>query len=160
MNKKDDKRTIHNENGQYFENVDIGKGDFVNRDKTDRSIHVGGDMDHSVASSGDTAQITMDNRQASDLSKTEIQALLGDLKSALQSAPVDADIKESVQSDVKVVEAQLEKPEPKKAILLPKAKAILETIKAAATTAVATHEAWPKIVELATKLVEWAKALF
>ena len=160
MNKEDDKRTIHNENGQYFENLDIHQGDFVNRDKTDRSINVGGNLDHSVASSGDNTEITMDNRQAGDLTKADIQVLLGDLQKALQSAPVDADIKESVQSDVKVVEAQLETPEPKKAILLPKAKAILETIKAAATTAVVTHEAWPKIVEMATKLVEWAKALF
>ena len=154
MSKKDKKRTIHNEKGQYFEHVDVRKGDFVNGDKTDRSIHTG-NVDHGVLSTGDNAMINMPTH-TENVTKSDIQGLLKDLRSALQDAPVDEDVKGTRQSDIQAVETQLEKPDPKKALLLPKAKAILETITATA----AAYEAWPAIVEMATRLVDWVKALF
>jgi len=147
VSKKDEK-------GQYFENLDIRKGDFVNGDKVDRSIHTG-NVDHSVLSIGDNGVINM-SASAGDVSTADIKQLLDELQKALQAAPVDADVKDIVQADIQTVEAQLDKPEPKKAILLPKAKAILETITATA----AAYEAWPAIVEMASKLVDGVKTLF
>lgn len=154
MSKKDKKRPIHNEKGQYFEHMDVRKGDFVNGDKTDRSIHTG-NVDRSVLSTGDNARINL-NASVENVTKADIQDLLKELQSALQAAPVDADVKDSLQNDIQAVEIQLEKPEPKKAIILPKAKAILEMITATA----AAYEAWPKIVGMATRLVDLVKALF
>lgn len=153
MTKKDKKRTIHKEKGQYFEHVDVRNGD-----KTDRSIHTR-DVDGSILSTGDNARIHL-NASVENVTKADIQGLLKELQSSLQAAPVDADVKEAVQSDIQTVAAQLEKPEPKKAILLPRAKAILETITATAAAATAGYEAWPKIVEMATSLADWVKGLF
>jgi hypothetical protein len=90
------------------------------------------------------------------VTKADIQGLLNELQNALQAAPVDEDVKESLQSDIQTVKTQLEKPEPKKALLLPRARAIMDTITATA----AAYEAWPTIVEMGTRLAEWVKALF
>jgi hypothetical protein len=154
MSKKDEKRNIHNEKGQYFEHVDVRKGDFVNGDKTDRSIHAR-DVDGSVLNTGDNATINM-HTPTENVTKADIQGLLNELQNALQAAPVDEDVKESLQSDIQTVKTQLEKPEPKKALLLPRARAIMDTITATA----AAYEAWPTIVEMGTRLVDWVKALF
>jgi len=154
MSKKDKKRTIHNEKGPYFENLDIHKGDFVNGDKIDRSIHTR-DVANSVLNTGDGAVIS-NNPQTIDISKEKIQHLLDDMRTALQAAPVDDDVKEIVQADIQTMAKQLEQPEPKKAILLPKAKAILGTITAVA----AAYEVWPTIVEMGQRLVEWITMLF
>ena len=82
--------------------------------------------------------------------------MIAELKSELAQAGLDEDIAAAVEADVRTVEEQAAKPQPRGAIIVSKLKSITEMLTAVAGTATAAG----KLLPLAQKAVEWAGQLF
>ena len=141
--KKEPDSGLHIEGG-----VHTGGGDFVGRDRIvkggDNSVVIGGDAIGNVFGGGEKPSLEA------------LQALLKEIRSAVPQAELDTDTAEVVEADFEVVEKQLAKPEPKKAIVLPK----LESIAGMLTTAVTAGEAIQKLKPMIDQAIEWIKLLF
>jgi hypothetical protein len=135
-------------------NVTAG-GDFVGRDK----VVVTGDGN--VVGDHSSATVIKQANQGATLD--EFRALLAELRQELAQAGLDADTAEVVDADVRTVEEQAAKPQPKGAIILSKLKGVAEVIGGATGVLTATGgaaSAAQKLLPLAQKAVEAARLLF
>jgi len=84
------------------------------------------------------------------------RALLSDMRAMLAEGDLDPETAEIVDGDVRVVEEQAAKPQPKGAIIVAKLEGITKLLAAAAGAAVAAE----KLLPYAQKAVEMAGQLF
>jgi hypothetical protein len=81
--------------------------------------------------------------------------LVAEMRALLQGADLDPDTHAVVEGSFQVVEEQLKKPQPKKALVLPSLKQIAETL----ALAVTTGEAVGKLKPMLDQAILWAQAL-
>ncbi len=156
MAEKKDKegRKIDTGGGSYIEgNVHTGGGDFVGRDKkvsAPGGIAIGGNASGNtmVTGKGNIVGVKGEGIQMEDVLK-----LVRELRAALPAAGLDADTLAMVDGDVKVVEEQLAKAEPKKHLLLPKLTSVVSTL----TGLVGAGEAVQKLLPMAQQAVQWVQ---
>jgi hypothetical protein len=155
--KKDkDGREINTGGGAYTEgNVNTGGGDFVGRDKNISApggIAVGGNVTGStmVVGNGNTVTGRVEGMKVDDVLK-----LVRELRAALPQAGLDEDTLEIVEGDIRVIETQLAKPEPKKHLVLPK----LESVVATLTGLVGAGEAVQKLLPMAQQAAQWVQQM-
>jgi hypothetical protein len=82
--------------------------------------------------------------------------LIAELRTGLAQAGVDEDTAAAVEADVRTIEEQAAKPQPRGAIIISKLKGITEMLTAVAGTAAAAG----KLLPLAQEAVERAGQLF
>ena len=112
--------------------VEVGR-DFIGRDQT----------------------ITVE-QTAEGVSVEAFLQLLGELRQRLPTVGLDDDTAEIIEADVRVVEEQAGKEEPRKAIILSRLKGVTELLTETAKAAAAAGA----LVPLAEKAVAWAQQLF
>lgn len=148
--KKDDDGRINIEGG-----VHTGGGDFVGRDKVIRgrknSVVIGGDASGNMIVTGDGNLV--DHSTGGSLE--ELRALVQEMRAMLPQAGLDEDTVEVIEGDFEVLEKQLAKPAPKKAIVLPK----MESIAGMLTGAAAAGAAVQKLVPMVQQAIEWVQGL-
>jgi len=105
---------------------------------------------------GDHSRSTVIKQTSRGASADEFRRLIAELKSGLAQAGLDEDTAAAVKADVRTVEEQAAKPQPRGAIIVSKLKSITEMLAAVAGTATAAG----KLLPLAQKAVEWAGQLF
>jgi hypothetical protein len=150
MAKEDKPKSINTGGGAYFGGkVEVHGGNVI-----------GGDQYNIGAGAGSI-------NQSGGTNVEDLLRLLGALRQLLPQAVVDDDTRRSLQEDVVVVVNQLEKPEPKKEIVLPKLKGILETITTAASAGEAlqkmapmAQQAFDKMMPLAQQALQMAQQFF
>ncbi len=86
-------------------------------------------------------------------SAADLARLVAEIRGLLPQAKLDDDIRQEVDGDIQVVEAQLARPEPKKALVLPKLKGVLDMLVSAA----AASEAVQKLIPMLQQAVAWAQ---
>jgi hypothetical protein len=148
--------------GNYFEReIKTQGGDFVLGDKV-AGNKVGGNVVKAerggIAVGGNVTNSTLSTSytQQAAASPAEFAALLKELRAALATAGLEADVAESVSDDLDKVEKQTASQQPKGSIIQGKLKSIMEVLTAAATGAGAVQT----ILPLAQKALEWAAQLF
>jgi hypothetical protein len=105
---------------------------------------------------GDHSRSTVVKRTTQGASLEEFSRLIAELKSELAQGGLDEDTAAAVEADVRTVEEQAAKPQPRGAIIVSKLKSITEMLTAVAGTAAAAG----KLLPLAQKAAEWAGQLF
>lgn len=146
-----DRRVINTGGGAYIEgNVHIGKGDFVGRDQI--KVNVQGGISGGIMAVGNGNIIGAPQAPGS---AAELIQLMREIRSRLPQAGLDVDTREMVEADIQAVEAQLAKPEPKKALVLPKLKSIAEVL----GSAVAAGETLHKLAPMVQQALTWAQQL-
>ena len=105
---------------------------------------------------GDHSRSTVIKQTTRGASLEEFRRLIAELKSELAQGGLDEDTAAAVEADVRTVEEQAAKPQPRGAIIVSKLKSITEMLTAVAGTAAAAG----KLLPLAQKAVEWAGQLF
>jgi len=105
---------------------------------------------------GDHSRSTVIKQTTQGASVEEFRRLIAELKQGLAQAGLDEDTSAAVAADVRTVEEQVAKPQPRGAIIVSKLKSITEMLTAVAGTAAAAG----KLLPLAQKAVEWAGQLF
>jgi hypothetical protein len=149
-NPKKSDSTIHTGGGAYIEGkVDTGGGDFVGRDQNKAVI--GSVSGGAVVQVGNGSTVNSAAQQSASLA--DLTKLVAEIRAGIQAAKLDEDTMEAIEGQFKVVEKQLEKPEPKKALVLPS----LETTVKYLTAAVTAGEAVTKLIPMAEKAVAWAQ---
>ena len=152
MAKKDpSRRKIDTGGGSYIEgDINTGGGDFVGRDQN--KITIGGNVTGSTLVVGNGNLV---NAPQTSGSVAELAQLIREIRAQLPQANLDMDTVEAIEGDFHVVENQLAKPEPKKALVLPKLKSIAEVL----GTAVAAGEAVQKLAPMIQQALTWAQHL-
>ena len=171
MGKDDEKkggRQVSIGQGNYFEReINTGGGDFVLGDKVagDKVAgdKAGGDIIKAekggIAIKGQVTNSTLSasyTEQKGTASLEGFADLLKELRAAMASAGLEADVAESVADDLDKVEKQSTSPQPKGALIQNKLKSIVELLTTAAAGATATQTLLP----LAEKALQWAAQLF
>lgn len=111
-------------------NVNTDGGDFVGRDKTVHS-------------------------QAAGTSLADLTTLVAEMRRLLPEAGLDTETTEVIDADFTVVEAQVAKPAPNKAIVVAKLTSVAALLSAVGATVVAAKPLLP----LAQQALEWAGRL-
>lgn len=136
--------------------VNTSGGDFIGRDKVvkggDNSVVIGGNATDNTIVIGNSNVIG----NSAGGSLEELLALLREMQALLPQAGLDEDTVEAIEGDFVVMEKQLAKPEPKKAIVLHKLQGVAGMLAAAA----ATGEAVQKLGPMVQQAIAWAKMLF
>jgi len=144
-------RKINTQGGPYIEgDVNTGRGDFVGGNQN--KINVTGGISGGTLVVGDGNVIHAGQPAAS---LAELVSLVAQIRTELSRARLDEDTRDVIEGDFKVVETQLAKPEPKKALVLPKLKSIAEVL----GTAVAAGEAVQKLAPMVQQAITWAQEL-
>lgn len=134
MSKREQPAEINTGGGAYIGgNVRVDTGDFVGRDKT---------VNVTAAQQG--------------ISAAEFGRLIADIRGSLPQAGLDPDTAEVVDADFKVVEEQVKKDKPNKAVITGKLEGAVKMLTAAAGAATAVE----KLLPAAQKALEWAGQLF
>lgn len=142
-------RKIDTQGGAYIEgSVNTGGGDFVGRDQNKITVH--GGMSGGTLVVGNQNQI---NSAQTGASVADLANLVAQIRALLPQARLDEDAQEIIDGDFQVVETQLAKPAPKKALVLPK----LESIAKILTTAAAAGEAAQKLAPMLQQAITWAQ---
>ncbi len=105
---------------------------------------------------GNHSRSTVIKQTTQSASVEEFRRLIADLGRGLAQAGLDEDTAAAVEVDVRTVEEQAAKPQPRGAIIMSKLKSITEMLAAVTGTAAAAG----KLLPLAQKAVEWAGQLF
>jgi transposase len=147
--------TVDTGGGAYVGgDVDTGGGPFVGRDRVVQAgpggVAIGGDAIDSAIHGGDALGL----QQGATLD--QFVRLLAEMRRLVPQAGLEADEAEVIEGDFRVVEEQVQKPQPSGAIILSKLKGVTELL----TTAVAASEAAQKLLPMAQQAVEWAGKLF
>ena len=141
-------RQVNTGGGAYIGgDVKVGQ-DFVGRDQ----IIITGDGN--VV--GDHSSATVIKQVTEGATLEEFLRLLAELRQALPTSGLDPDTAEVIEADVKVVEAQAQKKQPGKAIIVSKLKGIAEVLTATGAVATATQ----KLLPLVQQALSWAQQLF
>jgi hypothetical protein len=149
--KKEGERKIDTGGGAYFEgSINTGGGDFVGRDQTKVTM---GNVSGSTVVVG--SHNTVSGGVQAGASVAELASLVAEIRALLPQAGLDEDTQQVVEGSFRVVEEQLKKPEPKKALVLPGLKQIAETL----ALAVTAGEAAGKLRPMLEQAVVWAQAL-
>jgi hypothetical protein len=147
--KEQSKRSINTQGGAYVEGgVTTGGGDFVGRDQN--KVVVQGNVEGSTLVVGSDNQVTGTQNAAS---LTDLVRLVDEIRAQLPQSGLDPDTQEVVEGDFRVVENQLAKPEPKKALILPKLKSIAEVL----TVGAVAGEAVQKLAPMVQQAIAWAQ---
>jgi hypothetical protein len=93
------------------------------------------------------------NSTQTGASVAELSNLVGQIRALLPQARLDEDTQGIIDGDFQVVETQLAKPEPKKALVLPKLEGIAKMLGAAA----AAGEAVQKLAPMIQQAIAWAQ---
>lgn len=133
-------------------NVDTAGGDFVGRDKV---VH--GDINRIVIhgdATGNTIVAGKGNLVTNQTVKIEqVLEALKDFRQALPKSGLDEETAGVIEGEVRDVEKQLAKPEPKKHLVLPK----LESVVATLTGLAGAGEAVQKLLPMAQQALAWAQ---
>ena len=130
----DSGRRINTGGGAYIEGgLHTGGGDFVGRDQTKVTIGAGADKG----------------------SLADLIQLVAEIRALTAQARLDQDIQEVIEVDFKVLETQLKKPEPKKALVLPKLEAVAKTL----TLAAGAGEAITRLTPMVQQAIQWAQTV-
>ena len=156
MNTNNQKREFEAEGKYNSEKTNNKEEAYESRDKSisDSSINIYGNMDHSIAHIGTDSVINFHHIEK-NISKDDIIELVENLRSELKESISDQDDYDVIEADLDFVEKQLEKPEPKKGMILAKIKSILDLIPMAA----AASQALPELISKAERLFEWVMTL-
>lgn len=141
-------RKIDTQGGAYIEGGVNTGGDFVGRDQN--KVTVQGGMSGGTLVVGNHNQV---NSTQTGASVAELSNLVGQIRALLPQARLDEDTQGIIDGDFQVVETQLAKPEPKKALVLPKLEGIAKML----TTAAAAGEAVQKLAPMLQQAVTWAQ---
>lgn len=116
------------------------------------TVHIG-------SVSGSTVVVGRDNtviaRTQTGASLGDLTGLLAEIRALLPQAGLEEDTCAAVEGSLRVVEEQLQKPAPKKALVLPSLKQVVETLSLAA----GAGEALNKLAPLIQQATAWAQAL-
>jgi hypothetical protein len=152
--KDKDGRKIQTEGGAYVAGgVNTGGGDFVGRDKqvsAPGGIAIGGNASHNTMVVGNGNVV---GSRTEGVKMEDVLRLVRELQAALPASGLDEETLAVVEGDVRVVEAQLAKPEPKKHLMLPK----LESVVATLTGLAGASEAVQKLLPMAQQAVQWVQ---
>jgi hypothetical protein len=148
--KKDSKRNIHTEGGSYYERIEIENGDFVGGSKEIK----GGDGSI-VAGKIEADSILLNSPPAPGATVDDLLQALAQWHALVKEMPLPRDEAEVIEGDFQVIEQQLAQEQPRKHLILPKLKSILELV----TAAGAASQALPKVVEMGENVVAWVQAL-
>ncbi len=144
-------RNINTQGGSYVGgNVDTGGGDFVGCDQNKVTVH--GSVSGGTLVVGNQNTV---NAGQSGASMAELSNLIAAIRAELPKARLDEDTLEVIEGDFQVVETQLARPEPKKALVLPKLEGIAKML----GTAAAAGEAVQKIAPMLQQALNWAQQL-
>jgi hypothetical protein len=127
--------------------INTGGGDFV--DGNQNKVHVN-NMGGGMLVVGNQNVVSA---QQTGAGLADLVRLVAEMRALLPRVQLDSEVRAVVEADLKVVEEQTAKPEPKKALVLPKLKSIVETL---ATAAVA-GDAIQKLLPIAQQAVQWAQ---
>jgi hypothetical protein len=105
---------------------------------------------------GDHSRSTVIKQTSRGASMDEFIHLIAELRRELAQAGLDEDTAAAVAADVRTVEEQVARPQPRGAIIVSKLKSITEMLTAVGGTAAAAS----KLLPLAQKAMEWAGQLF
>ncbi len=105
---------------------------------------------------GNHSRSTVIKQTSQGASVDEFRRLIAELQSGLARAGLDEDTAAAVAADVRTVEEQAGKSQPRGPIIVSKLRSITEILTAAAGTAAATG----RLLPLAQKAAEWAGQLF
>ena len=130
--------------GSYYEHIEIENGDFVNGNKEFK----GGDG--SIFGENIKAD-TIKMNNAEPTSVADLMQVLAQFHAIVKELPLEKDEAEVIEGEFVFVEDQLGKEEPKKHLILPKLKTILEVVSAAG----AASEALPKVIEMGEQVLTW-----
>jgi hypothetical protein len=138
-------------------NVTTGGSDFVGRDKLtiapgDFSVTIGGSISGSTIITGDGNIVT-----TTDITgKEHFSELLYQIRKTLEYMQLEDDIKEILLSDVKVIEMQAKRPEPKNSIIQLKLRGIIEAL----TLVAGASDTVSKLIKIVQLTAERAIHLF
>jgi hypothetical protein len=150
-NKDKPNRKIDTQGGPYFEgNANTGGGDIVGGNQNKVNI---GSVSNSTVTVGDYNTVTTGSQAA--VSLRDLVGLVAKMRALLPQAHLDSDMQEVVEGSFKVVEMQLARPEPKKALVLPSLKQVAESLSLAA----GAGEAVQKLAPMVQQAITWAQTL-
>ena len=133
--------------------VNTGGGKFVGGDEIvtigPRGVYAGGDISGSTIVTGNGNVV---GSPATDVSLADLTDLLAQIRALLPAAGLDEDSAEVIESDLDVVEKQVARDKPKRAIVVAKLKTIAEIMGAAGGLAAAAG----KLVPLVEKALQVA----
>ena len=143
-------RSINTGGGSYIEgSINTGGGDFVAGSQNKVTM---GSVSGSTVVVGNNNTLPSGSQAAS---VQDLARLVAEIRALLPQARLDSDTQEVIEGSFKLVEDQLKKPEPKKALVLPGLKNVAETL----TLAAAAGEAITKIKPMLDQAVTWAQTL-
>jgi hypothetical protein len=105
---------------------------------------------------GDNSRSTVIKSQTGEVTPERFQALLAQLHQAVEAAALDDETRFVVVDDLRTVEAQIEKEQPRRAIVLSKLQSVLGLL----ATADGVWGIAERALPLARQAVDWAQALF
>jgi hypothetical protein len=126
---------------------DMGGGSYNNEGG---SVHIGG---NAIGTTIVTGKGNIVGAKGEGVQMEDVLKLVRELRAALPTAGLDDDTLAVVDGDVKVVEDQLAKAEPKKHLLLPKLTSVVSTL----TGLVGAGEAVQKLLPMAQQAVQWVQ---
>lgn len=143
-------RGVNTQGGAHTEGrVSISGGDFIAGDQN--KVVINGPVSGGVISVG--AGNTVHASELGPASLENLTALVKEIRALLPQASLEADAQEAVAADLQTVETQMSKPAPKKALVLPKLKSIVEILGSAA----AASEAVSKLIPMVNQAIQWAQ---
>ena len=158
MSKRDRPDRIDTGGGAFIGGgVHTGGGKFIGRDEVvkvgDRGVYVGGDIRGSTVVTSNHVVI---GAAVQGASLVDLTRLLAEIRALLPAAGLGRDIADVVDADVRVVEAQVARTQPSKAIVVGRLKGIAELLAAAGGGAAAAEKLAPRVekaVALANQLL-------
>jgi hypothetical protein len=132
------------------EKINTGGGDYVAGSQTKVTM---GSVTGATVVVGNNNTVTTSTQTGASL--PDLVHLVAEMRALLQGADLDPDTHAVVEGSFQVVEEQLKKPQPKKALVLPSLKQIAETV----ALAVTTGEAVGKLKPMLDQAILWAQAL-
>jgi hypothetical protein len=105
---------------------------------------------------GDNSRSTVIKSQTGEVTPERFQALLAQLHQAVEAAALDDETRSVVVDDLRTVETQIEKEQPRRAIVLSKLQSVLGLL----ATADGVWGIAERALPLARQAVDWAQALF
>jgi hypothetical protein len=138
------------DNDQSKRTINTGGGDYAAGSQNKVTM---GSVSGSTVVVGDNNTVTSGGQ--SGASVDDLLKLVAQMRAVLPQTGLDPDTQQVVEGSFQVVEEQLKKPEPKKALVLPSLKQIAETL----TLAVSTGEAVGKLKPMLDQAIIWAQTL-
>lgn len=132
--------------------VHTNGGDFVGHDQNKVDV---GNVSNSTLVIGKKNKVSVTHFTQADASLPNLIELVTEMRALLPQAKLEEDTAQVVEGNFQTIQTQLQKREPKKALVLPTLKQIAETLALAA----ATGETITKMKPMLDQAIAWAQTL-